>query len=123
MHGLARDPRDRLPGPTSPRNLPSGDREANMIASLLLTIVAAFGQETGRLSGKTTSPAGDPLSDVVVILSPSSGEGESARRMTGPEGEFVFADLPPGAYRLLAILPGYEDQTVEKVEGAGDGEN
>jgi hypothetical protein len=94
-----------------------------MTASLLLLVVAAaFGQGPGKLSGKITNPAGEPLPDVVVILSPSSGEGESARRMTGTEGEFVFSDLPPGAYRLVAILPGYEDQTVEKVEVADDRE-
>ncbi len=89
-----------------------------MTASLLLVIAAAFGQETGKLSGKITSPAGEPLPDVVVILSPSRGEGESGRRMTGPDGEFVFSDLSPGAYRLLAILPGYEDKTVERVDVA-----
>ena len=93
-----------------------------MTASLLLIVFAAFGQETGKLSGRITNPAGEPLPGVVVILSPSSGEGESVRRMTGPEGEFVFADLAPGAYRLLAVLAGYEDQTVEKVEVAGDRE-
>ena len=92
-----------------------------MTASLLLLVVAAFGQEHGKLSGKITSPAGGPLADAVVILSPSGGEGESGRRMTGPDGEFVFEQLPPGAYRLLAILPGYEDLTLE-VEVAGDRE-
>ncbi len=89
-----------------------------MTASLLFLIAAAFGQETGKLSGKVTSPAGDPLPNVVLILSPASGEGEWGRRMTGPDGEFVFADLPPGVYRLLAILPGYEDHT-SQVELAG----
>jgi hypothetical protein len=93
-----------------------------MTASLVLIVVAIFGQETGKLSGKITNPAGEVLADVVVILSPSGGEDEAGRRMTGPEGEFVFSDLPPGVYRLVAILPGYEDQTVEKVEVADDRE-
>jgi hypothetical protein len=93
-----------------------------MTASLVLIVVAIFGQETGKLSGKITNPAGEVLADVVVILSPSGGEDEAGRRMTGPEGEFVFSDLPPGVYRLLAIHPGYEDQTVEGVEVASDRE-
>ena len=93
-----------------------------MTASLLLILVAAFWQETGEVSGRVTSPAGEPLPDVVVILSPTSGEGEAGRRITGPEGEFVFSDIPPGVYRLLAIHSGYEDKTVERVAVAGDGE-
>jgi len=94
-----------------------------MTASLLLIVAAALGQETGKLSGRISSPAGEPLADVVVILSLSNGEGESGRRTTGPEGEFVFAGLSPGVYRLLAVLSGYEDKTVENVELAGDRES
>lgn len=93
-----------------------------MTASLLLIFVAAFGQQPGKLSGKISSPAGEPMRDVVVVLFSESGEGESGRRMTDSQGEFLFADLRPGVYRLLATFPGYEDQTVESVEVAGDRE-
>jgi hypothetical protein len=92
-----------------------------MTASLLLIVVTAFGQGAGKLSGRITSPAGEPLPNVIVILSLSGAEAELGRLMTGPDGEFVFADLAPGAYRLLAVFPGYEDKTAE-VELAGDRE-
>jgi hypothetical protein len=91
-----------------------------MTAALLLLAVAVFGEESGRLSGKISNPAGEPLPDVVVILTPSSGEGESSRSTTGSEGLFRFSGLAPGSYRLLAVLPGYEDKTVEGVEIVAD---
>ncbi len=93
-----------------------------MTAFLLLLAVAAFERESGKLSGKISSPAGGPLPDVVVVLTLASGEGTPLFRMTDSLGEFVFADLRPGVYRLLATLPGYEDKTVENVEVTGASE-
>jgi hypothetical protein len=87
-----------------------------MTPALLLLAVAVLSQETGTVSGKLSSPAGDALANVIVILTPSGRPQEWGRRMTGPEGEFSFSGVPAGAYRLLAICPGYEDKTVEPVE-------
>jgi hypothetical protein len=88
-------------------------------ASLLLLVAAAIGQETGRLSVRVTSPAGEPLAYAILVLTPAAGEGEPINRMTEPGGEFVFEGLRPGVYRLLATFPGYEDRTVERVEVSG----
>jgi hypothetical protein len=90
-----------------------------MAASVLLLAVLASAQESGQLSGRIWSPAGDALPDTVVIVFAIEAGVEWARRMTGPEGEFSFAEVPSGAYRVLAIHPGFEDKVVEGVEIAG----
>ncbi len=91
-----------------------------MTVSLLLIAAAAFGQETGKLSGKITDPAGHALPDVVLVLTFAGGESE--RRMTGPSGEFLFEGLSAGVYQLLAVHAGYEDRTEPNVVVVGSRE-
>lgn len=68
----------------------------------------------GSVTGVVLSPAGQPLPGVVVILSTGADE-ESLLQVSGPSGEFVFADLTPGVYSLLATMPGYQDEFVDEV--------
>ncbi len=93
-----------------------------MTVFLLLIAAAALGQETGKLSGRITGPVGDPLADVVLVLTPARGGVESRRRMTGPSGEFLFEALSAGIYQLLAVHPGYEDRTEKNVVVEGGSE-
>ena len=41
--------------------------------------------------------------------------GVSFFEATGTMGEFVFRDIPPGLGQFVAVLPGYEDHTVQNV--------
>jgi Carboxypeptidase regulatory-like domain len=87
---------------------------------LLLVLGAASlfpEQEGGAIAGKISSPAGEPLPGVVVMLSNESASDEKPRLgVTDGAGEFSFSPLPPGSYRLLATLSGYEDATVEGIQ-------
>ncbi len=93
-----------------------------MTVSLLFLVAAAFGQEAGQLSGNVRGPTGDPLPDVVLVLTPADGGNESSRAVSGSDGEFVFDGLSPGVYELLAVHAGYEDQKEANVVVSGSGE-
>src|SRR5215211_7214878 len=61
---------------------------------------AAFGQSGGRLSGKVTlGGSGAPVHNVTVTI-------VRLRRsvLTGEDGTYSFADLPPGRYNVVARL-------------------
>ncbi len=64
----------------------------------------------GRLEGVVTRqyPPYPPLAEVTVHLLPASNASEGGRlAYTDPNGMFVFDELPPGDYLLLAQTAGY----------------
>jgi hypothetical protein len=89
-----------------------------LLVTFLLVASVAQEQSTstkGSVTGAVLSPAGEPLVGVVVVLSTGADE-ESMLQVSGPSGEFAFADLAPGTYSVLATLPGYEDEFVDEVQ-------
>ena len=80
---------------------------------------AAFGQSSGRLSGKVTlGGSGAPVHNVTVTI-------VRLRRsvLTGEDGTYSFADLPPGRYNVVARLDRVPDavRVVEVREGEAAG--
>ena len=67
-------------------------------------VVQAQTAATVRISGRALDRTGGPLPGVIVSVS-----GASTRQaQTDADGNYVFTDLPPGAYTLTAALVGFE---------------
>ncbi|HXV63276.1 MAG TPA: TonB-dependent receptor [Vicinamibacteria bacterium] len=92
--------------------------------SILLAAVAARlagALDSGSVSGRITNPAQETVAGVSVTLAENGGPALS--QVSNAEGEFRFADVPPGTYRLLFTFPGYEDLTVQDVIVTGEVES
>ena len=65
----------------------------------------------GTIKGRLVSTDGQPLANANVMV--QSLTGTAGVRPTRPdaEGRFAFDDLAPGAYILIAVAPGYIDQS------------
>lgn len=77
--------------------------------ALLLSISGALVGQTfhGALRGQVTDPNGSALQNARLVL---VEQGTAARRetITSDQGEYVFASLSPGTYRLTAEAPGFK---------------
>lgn len=81
--------------------------------ALGLASVSAFA--AGTVSGKVTSPDGDPMHGVMV----SAFDMENQVSFTvnsQPDGSFTIKGLDPGTYRVRARLLGKEDVWTEEIE-------
>lgn len=69
--------------------------------------------QPGTIAGAVLLPPGDDTPDrygaVALALTPAGEVGAEplARATATPEGEFVFADVAPGAWQVTAVLEGY----------------
>lgn len=68
------------------------------ILSILLLCLAVSGQQPGSISG-TTVMDGKPVS---VPVATYSKNGTSRSTQSGQDGHYLFADLPPGRYEVVA---------------------
>lgn len=92
-----------------------------MITRLVFALaLAQLGAPAGEVQGRVADPEGLVVSGVVVtIVNLSSGAARSTT--TGNEGNFTFAGLAPGAYRVRAALAGFtpaERDSVQVTAGA-----
>jgi len=71
---------------------------ALLIAALQITIHAQ--DSNGTIQGVVRDPAGAPLSDAQVR---AVGDSVVVTTDVGPDGAFVFTDVPPGDYRVQII--------------------
>ena len=62
---------------------------------------------TARLEGIVRTPAGDPMSDVQLVL-----RGSTEQTMTDARGTFTLSNLPPGTFTLEARHLGFEPKRV-----------
>jgi outer membrane receptor protein involved in Fe transport len=67
---------------------------AVFVAALLLVGISAFAQTTGTIVGTVTT-AGAPLPGATVTISSPAQQGVRTT-VTGPNGDYTFAALPPG---------------------------
>jgi hypothetical protein len=71
--------------------------------------VLTFTDRHTELQGRLTTAAGQPASDLVVVVFPADRAfwrpGARRLRLTRPstDGEYRFTDLPPGEYLLAAL--------------------
>src|SRR5436309_16040520 len=78
-------------------------RFAVLAALALSPVHALLAQETGRVAGTVTAQqTGAPLAGASVTL-----VGGSLGAVTGSDGRYLIACVPPGTYRVRARLIGY----------------
>ena len=79
-----------------------------------------FGADPGRgVEGRVRAADGRPVRGAIVCL--VSRDARVVDAASGPDGEFEFAEVPPGAYVLTAAAPGHaaRKSTVVLVGAAG----
>ena len=89
-----------------------------VLLSLFLMCVsatAAFAQANASVGG-TASDASGALVPGVMVTARNVNTGLSTVVVTNETGNYQFASLQPGIYRLTASLPGFGTKTYEKVE-------
>src|SRR5437867_12737616 len=78
-------------------------RLAVLAALALSPVHALLAQETGRIAGTVTAQqTGTPLAGASVTIA-----GGSLGAVTGSDGRYTIAAVPPGTYRVRARLIGY----------------
>jgi len=80
------------------------------LALVCLTLSAAMASAqvpTGTISGRVTDTSGGVLPGVTVTASSPNLQGPRVV-VTGTSGDYVLALLPPGAYTLEFVLPGFQ---------------
>lgn len=75
---------------------------------LFLLLATSATAQTGSLAGTVLDEAGAPLSGATVYLS-----GTTRGDATDDAGRYEITDVPPGAYRLVGSLVGYEPVVTE----------
>ncbi len=83
---------------------------------VLVLVLAHAGLEaatTGHLAGIVTDGQGAPLPGVTAVLTSDVLIGGQQVQVTNANGEFLFALLPPGVYRVRTDLPGFQPVEVE----------
>ncbi len=67
---------------------------------------------TGTIRGRLTSTDGQPLMNANVLVQSLTGTPVAKPTRPDSEGKFVFENLIPGAYIVMATAPGYIDQSM-----------
>lgn len=93
---------------------------------LLLALAAALllagfrtAQDTGRIVGRVTDLAGNPVAGAAVAARPADPGGQGRTTRTGDTGGFQLTGLPPGRYAVRAERDGLApaEQAVELEQG------
>ncbi len=84
-----------------------------LVLVLIALSPAPAGAQSGRIVGRVADATGAVLPGVAVTL--FGGPDEPRVSVTDGAGRFVFAGLPPGAYRLIAGLSGFETAAVDGI--------
>src|SRR5438128_1451516 len=88
---------------------------ASVVSASLLLVATSFAQTaTGSLQGVVKDASGAVLQGVKVLAT-NSATGAQRSSMTNDRGEYLFLNLPPSRYQILAQHPGFSDQKVEAV--------
>lgn len=91
----------------------------SLLQFLLIFAIATsmvWGQATsGTLSGKVMTAAGAGAPNAAVTIT-NVDTGVSQRVLTGPDGSFSAAGLPPGTYRMEVETAGFKRMTVREIQ-------
>lgn len=76
------------------------------------SLLRAAASAPGALVGRVTTPAGDVVPHAIVVIT----SGQQRRQATASEGgQYRLELLPPGPYRLIVQLEGFESAVIETV--------
>ena len=97
-------------------------KHAKRAARVVLTIAClapalpshAQVRTTGQIVGTAKDPSGAVVPNAEIEVT-DVGTANRQTGKTGAEGGFVFPNLQPGHYRILATAPGFEAAVVEDV--------
>ncbi|HEX7240421.1 MAG TPA: carboxypeptidase-like regulatory domain-containing protein [Longimicrobiaceae bacterium] len=78
-----------------------------VLPALLALGLGGAAPEPGRIVGRVTDRAGNPLAGAAVTATPAGAPDAARSTRSGETGGFEFAGLPPGSYRVAAARPGY----------------
>ncbi|MDH7513704.1 MAG: TonB-dependent receptor [Clostridiales bacterium] len=97
----------------------SQEKTLRRLALAMVLLLLAFGLSyaqrlTGRLMGTVTDENGLSLPGVSVEISSPSLLGGVHSQVTGANGEYRFLNLPPGIYKAVFKLEGF--QTIERAD-------
>ena len=67
---------------------------------------------TGTIKGRLVSSDGQPLTNASVLTQTLNGTPSTKPTRPDADGRFVFDDLAPGSYILIATAPGYIDESM-----------
>jgi len=85
------------------------------VGILLLAVVPIEASSTGKLKGRVTDKhTKEPLPSAVVQI-----DGTSIGKLTDSDGEYIFMDISPGVYSVIARMVGKHAVTMRKVEIRG----
>ena len=76
--------------------------------AVLLASAAGAQAQTGSVKGVLRDGSGGVLPGVTVTLIPENA-GAQRSAVTGNDGQYEFAQLPPGSYTVRAALPGFSE--------------
>jgi hypothetical protein len=80
----------------------------------LLFATGLFGQLT-QLNGTVTDPAGAVVPGATILLD-NVATGYHAETKSDDQGRYVFNQVTPGIYKIIAKAGGFADETIDKIE-------
>src|ERR1022692_351149 len=83
----------------------------SLVLVLVAGLCAAQTATTGAVSGTVTDPSGAVVPGLQLVLT-NAGTNLALTQTTNPAGQFVFANLAPGPYKLVAKKDGFRTETV-----------
>src|SRR5262245_52207609 len=91
-------------------------KKAITLFNVILLTALSVGAQSHRASvrGVVLDPSAAPIPQVTLQIA-NEATGESRTAVTGPDGRFVIALLPPGTYRIDIEQQGYK-KYVSRVE-------
>jgi hypothetical protein len=83
-----------------------------LLIFILLSGLSFAQRVTGKIIGEVTDDEGTPLPGVTIEISSPALMGGVHSQFTSEDGDYRFINLPPGTYKLVFSLNGF--QTVER---------
>ncbi|MGA3099642.1 MAG: carboxypeptidase-like regulatory domain-containing protein [Bryobacteraceae bacterium] len=90
---------------------------AGAILVLVFTAPLATAQSgVGGIQGIVQNLSGAAVPNAILLLKEAGGSTQ--RTVSGEDGKYAFANLPPGTYSLTAFAPGFQVARSEKISVA-----
>ncbi len=90
-------------------------RTARIVAMVMMPVLCAYAQSTGRITGRVTDAQGAGVSGVQLLASPS---GISA--VTAVDGRYIIRSVPSGTTSVRVYRFGYKQKTMSVAVTAGE---